>query len=74
MCVTRYQMKALAILHRLIPVIRGLEKNCFFSFTLHFQNGKNEREENTKEEKRMKINKDLVVDRCLLKASPGYGQ
>ena len=23
--VTRYQMKALAILHRLIPVIRGLE-------------------------------------------------
>ena len=28
--VTRYQMKALAILHRLIPVIRGLELKKFF--------------------------------------------
>ena len=28
--VTRYQMKALAILHRLIPVMRGLEKIYFF--------------------------------------------
>ena len=29
MCVMRYQMKALAILRRLIPAIRGLEKKYF---------------------------------------------